>query len=254
VVRELGFTLRRERDEFHGTAAVVPEMWVPGTRTLRASILAVWADVAAGHHAMDLLQPRVPVTLELDVHVYAPDHECSEVQAVARSVKAGRSVVVAEVAFADERGEPLAVATASFMAAPDPALTLLPEHLEAVMKEPAEPPRLTVPFAERARCERQGPGVAIVHHADDALNASNTLNGGLLALAVEEAALSCTPGTTLASLAMRYLRPVRTGPAIARADVHHGLGRVEVRDAGDGDRLAVAATTRAFASRDESAA
>jgi hypothetical protein len=39
------------------------------------------------------------------------------------------------------------------------------------------------------------------------------------------------------------------GPAIATAEVRAGLGRVEVRDAGSDDRLAVVATTRAFALR-----
>ena len=79
----------------------------------------------------------------------------------------------------------------------------------------------------------------------DGLNATGSINGGLLALAIEEAALSLTPGATLCSLALRYLRSVRNGPAVATADVHHGLGRVEVRDAGDDDRLAAVATTRA---------
>jgi acyl-coenzyme A thioesterase PaaI-like protein len=80
------------------------------------------------------------------------------------------------------------------------------------------------------------------------------LNGGLLALAVEEAALSLTPNTTLSSLAMRFLRPVRIGPAVAHAQVHHDLARVEVCDAGNADRLAVVATARAFANRDDCAA
>jgi hypothetical protein len=81
----------------------------------------------------------------------------------------------------------------------------------------------------------------------DGLNASGTLNGGLLALVVEEAALSAAPpGATLASLSMRYAQPVRVGPAVAEADVRDGLGDVVVRDAGRDDRLAVIATTRTF--------
>jgi len=46
-------------------------------------------------------------------------------------------------------------------------------------------------------------------------------------------------------MALRYLRPVRSGPAVATAQVRAGLGRVEVRDAGGDDRPAVTATTRA---------
>jgi hypothetical protein len=45
---------------------------------------------------------------------------------------------------------------------------------------------------------------------------------------------------------MRYVRPVRVGPALAEAEVRDGLGNVVVRDAGRDGRLAVIATTRAF--------
>ena len=47
---------------------------------------------------------------------------------------------------------------------------------------------------------------------------------------------------------MRYVQPVRVGPAVAEADVRDGLGNVVVRDAGREGRLAVIATTRTFAS------
>jgi acyl-coenzyme A thioesterase PaaI-like protein len=84
----------------------------------------------------------------------------------------------------------------------------------------------------------------VLPRSEDGLNSSKTVNGGLIALAVEEAVLSATPGAYLSSLAMRYLRPVRIGPAIATAQVSDGLGRVEVRDGGSDDRLAVYAITR----------
>jgi hypothetical protein len=54
------------------------------------------------------------------------------------------------------------------------------------------------------------------------------------------------PGTTLSSLDMRYLQPARVGPVVARADVRDGLGRVQVRDEGNDDRLCVVATSRFF--------
>jgi hypothetical protein len=88
--------------------------------------------------------------------------------------------------------------------------------------------------------------VAVLPRSADGLNSSGTLNGGLVALVIEEAALSLTPRATLSSMAMRYLRPVRIGPAVATAEVHAGLGRIEVHDAGTPDRLAVVATTRTF--------
>ena len=133
------------------------------------------------------------------------------------------------------------------MPAPDERLTLD----IAAQRRPGRPaprgqPSLTVPFAERAGCAVRAPGVAVLGHSEESLNASNTLNGGLIALACEEAALSLSPGTTLASLDLRYLQPVRVGPAVAEAEVRHGLGRIEVRDAGNENRLCVVATSRTF--------
>jgi len=243
ILVELGFAVTRAGDEVRGAAQVVPEMWAPDTTSLRTSILATWVDHVAGLAAIGVLAPRVPVTLELDVHVYDRPPADGGVHAVARLVKAGRSVVVSGVDITDDRGDPVAIGTASFMVAPDPHVEL-PSDLS--LDRPADPRhRLRRPFAERAGCRRRAPGVAELPRSADGLNAAGTVNGGLIALAVEEAALSLTPGATLSSMALRYLRPVRSGPAVATAEVRSGLGRVEVRDAGGDDRPVVSATTRA---------
>ncbi len=200
----------------------------------------------AGHLAVFTIHPRVPVTLELDVHLFTAPPGTGTVTGVGRVVKAGRSVFVASVDFTAENGDPIGFAAASFMPAPDTRLTL--DIPLSVDRPPAPPPpsALTVPFAERAGCAVRAPGVAVLGHSEESLNASNTLNGGLIALACEEAALSLSPGATLASLDLRYLQPVRVGPAVAEAEVRHGLGRIEVRDAGNENRLCVVATSRTF--------
>lgn len=242
VVSDLGFDTVQDGDDLRGSAQIVPAMWTPGTEALRTSILATWADIATGLLVVQTLAPRVPVTLELDVHLYRQFEGEGTLNAIARTVKAGRSVVVLTVDFTDADGDPVAVGNASFMAAPDTTLTMPPDRLRR--QTVAERRPLEVPYAERAGCVRREPGVAVIGHGEDTLNASGTLNGGLIALAIEEAALSLTPGATLSSMSMRYLRPVRSGPAVATAYVRSGLGRVEVRDAGAEHRLAVAATTR----------
>ena len=129
------------------------------------------------------------------------------------------------------------------MVAPDPSLRL-PTTLSLNGPPPVQ--SLRVPLAQRAGCERREPGVAVLPRSDDGLNSSNTVNGGLIALAVEEAALSLAAGATLSSLSLRYLRPVRVGPAVATAEVRSGLGQIEVRDAGNESRLSVLATARFF--------
>jgi acyl-coenzyme A thioesterase PaaI-like protein len=245
IIHELGFDLERVGEHYHGFARVVPELYSPSTTSVRASIFATWTDIAAGYHAVDTFNPRVPTTLELDVHLHQHTGEYGEVHAVSRLIKAGRSVLVAMVDFTDETGRSVAFGTASFMPVPDVTMRIPPEH-EALRRQRRPAGRLRRPFAERAGCERRSPGVAVLHRAEDGLNSSNTVNGGLIALTVEETALPATPasGAVVSSLAMRYLRPVRVGPAVATAQVQDGLGRVEVRDGGSDDRLAVYAITR----------
>jgi acyl-coenzyme A thioesterase PaaI-like protein len=245
IMRDLGFGVAAVDDEMHGSARVVPEMWVPGTSVLRISILAAWADMVAGHLAIGLFDPGVPVTLDLDVHLFEPPDEIDEVRMIGRIEKSGRSVSVLGIEIADGDGAPLGFSQATFMAAPNPSLRMPTIVRDEGLLRP-HAPALAVPYAERAGIVQDAPGVAVVPMRPDGLNASGTLNGGLLALAIEDAARSLTPGATLSSLSMRYAQPVRVGPAVAEADEAHGLGRIVVRDAGRDNRLAVLATTRTF--------
>jgi acyl-coenzyme A thioesterase PaaI-like protein len=248
IMRDLGFGVERVGGEMHGSAQVVDEMHVPGTTALRTSILAAWADVICGHVAIGLFEPSVPVTLDLDVHLSRPPVALDEVRMTAQVQKAGRSVSVLSFIIHDGGPEPLGFGHATFMAAPNPSLRMPTVVRDEGLLRP-HPPRLEAPYAIRAGCERTGPGAATIPMRPDGLNAAGTLNGGLLALVVEEAALSTAPpGTVLSSMTMRYTQPVRVGPAVARAEVHDGgLADVTVRDAGRDDRIAVVATTRAFA-------
>jgi acyl-coenzyme A thioesterase PaaI-like protein len=247
VLQDLGWETRSVGDELHGSAVIVPEMHVPGTGHLRTSILAAWADVLSGLLAVTVMRPRVPVTLDLDVNLLRPAPGAGTVRGVGTTRKAGRSVFVASVEFTDGAGDVFAVAGASFMAAPDHAVQMHPDT--SVDMPVAEGTRLPTPFADHAGCERRRPGTAVLagtSEGGDVRNAANTLNGGLIVLAVEEASLSLSLGTTLSSLSMRYLQPIRTGPAIAQATVDHGLGRVEVRESSRDHRLAGLAVTRVF--------
>jgi acyl-coenzyme A thioesterase PaaI-like protein len=243
LLAELGFTSRQVGGELHGTGAIAPPMHVPGTSLLRTSILACWADMLGGTLTMRAITPRAPVTLELDVHLHRPAPSAGRLRAVGRIAKTGRSVIVIEVDFLDERGETFAFSGSSFMAAPETSFAL---PWPASIDRPPREPTMTLPLADRAGCKRQQPGTAVLPRTEDGLNDVGTIHGGLLALAAEEAVLSLAPGRTLSSLGLRYLQPVRVGPALATATISAGLGRVELRDSGRDDRLAVTATARTF--------
>ena len=226
LLAELGFTSRQVGGELHATGAIAPPMHVPGTSLLRTSILATWADMIGGTLTMRAITPRAPVTLELDVHLHRPPPSAGRLRAVGRIAKTGRSVTVIEVDFLDEDGETFAFSGSSFMAAPDSSITL---PLPASIDRPPREPTMTLPLADRAGCKREQPGTAVLPRTEDGLNGVGTIHGGLLAL-----------------VGLRYLQPVRVGPAVAIATISAGLGRVELRDSGRDDRLAVTATTRTF--------
>src|SRR3984957_14608097 len=154
ILQELGFAVRPDGEELHGTASVTPYMQVPDVPCLRASILASWADMLLGMLSLRAFA-RVSVPLELDVHLYRPAPGAGTVTAVGRPVKAGRSVFVGEVEFADERGEAFGFSAASFMVAPD--TTLRPPRLSS-LEIPAQDSRLSMPLAGRAECKRRGAG------------------------------------------------------------------------------------------------
>jgi acyl-coenzyme A thioesterase PaaI-like protein len=221
-------------------------MCAPGTDGVLVALFGVWADLLGGRLAMRPLAPRVPVTLDLAVHVPVPPPPTSVVRCSGRIVKAGRSVVVIGARFHGDTGTLLATATAGFMAAGDPSLVMP----EIAWPDPDDSPRrppLPGTVAEHIGCRLRAPGVAEVDRDVNGLNSSNTVNGGLLALAVEHAALSLYPGAGSA-LNLRYLRPVRVGPGVATATaLGGGMCEVEVVDAGARHKLAIQAVTRSFA-------
>jgi acyl-coenzyme A thioesterase PaaI-like protein len=103
---------------------------------------------------------------------------------------------------------------------------------------------MPVPLAERVGCRIVDEGIAEVHRRDDLLNPADTLQGGLLAVVAEEAARSLHPGVAPTELDVRYLSAVRVGPARAVATELGSVVRVEVRDVGNGNRLAAVAIVR----------
>lgn len=244
IMSETGMVVRLDGDGITGQAQVVPELHVPGTDVLRTSVLAGWADMLTGLLAMGASPDRVPVTLDLAVDVVAAVHGCPVLEGRCRLVKAGRSVVVLAVDFTVE-GEVVALGSGAFVPSPDLQFTLPPlADLVADMGRQPHPP-LRLPLAERAECARRSPGVAVMPRREDGLNATRTVNGALLALAAEEAALSAAaPGATLTSLSLRYLRPVRVGPVVATARTHGVFSRIEIRDEGAEGRLAISGTAR----------
>jgi acyl-coenzyme A thioesterase PaaI-like protein len=244
VIGELGLKVVPVGDEMVGTAQLQPELFVPGTTCVRTSVLALWADIVCGMLVALHTYPRVPVTLDLTLELITPPRDIDSLTVTARMVKAGRSTTVTEFVVEGPNGELLGQGGAAFMIAPDVSL-VLPDNSETLERLAIRTPKLNAPFAERLNCELMSPGVTSMPHTHETGNAAGTLQGGLIALVAEEAALSLAPaGSTFISMGLRYLRPARVGPAVATAQQNGDVYRVEVCDGGSDDKLCVLMTGR----------
>jgi acyl-coenzyme A thioesterase PaaI-like protein len=238
---ELGLHVSGDGDVVRGRAEISPELCVPGTSTLRTSVLAVWGDIVAGFVGGQAISPRVPLTLDLEVQVLAGASSGDRVEVEATAVKVGRTVVVCEARFRSEiAGTPVAVAFASFVASPDPA-HVFPDGFPLPTMQSG---RLVMPLAARVGATTIAPGVVEVPRRPDGLNASGGIQGGVIALAAEDAARSLTDSpATLGMLNVRYLRQFSIGPARAVAEGHGSSVIIRVTDVGSG-RLSAIATAR----------
>lgn len=240
VISELGLELDEDRALTRGRGQVFPEACVPGTDVLRTSVLATWADIVTGAVAGRAVEPRIPLTLDLEVQVAAPVRVGMAVDVQAEAVKVGRRVVVTTASFRDAAtGEQLATAFASFMPSADPAAVFPDGFPRAIAVG-----RLAVPLAERVGRVSVAAGVIDVPHRPDALNGVGAIQGGVLAFAAEEAAASLSAVPVLAeALVIRYLRPFVVGPARAVATGSDAACVVHVTDAGTA-KLGLTATVR----------
>jgi acyl-coenzyme A thioesterase PaaI-like protein len=237
IVGQLGLRTTLQGPITRGVAGVIDELCIPGTSTLRTSVLATWVDIVSGAVAGTAIDPRIPLTLDLEVQLHRPIPSGVEVGLEAEAVKVGRSIVLSEVRIADAAsGEPFGLALVSFVASPNP------EHVfEGGFPTLAHlDRRLDMPLADRVGGTVVGPGTFDLPRRPDGLNASGAIQGGLVVFGAEEAVrAACKAPLVATSLTIRYLRPFTIGPARCIADVRDDFAMVRLTDRGTGKLGAV---------------
>jgi acyl-coenzyme A thioesterase PaaI-like protein len=229
-----------DEDVAVGEAEVAPALCWPGTGLVRSSVLGTYADMVCGGLAHQQTGTRSPLTMDLTLRWLRPISVPSMV-IVGRLVKAGSTIIQSEAWFyGPDRDEPFAMAQLGFMASPRPQDTEVP--IPVVGTGIIRPP-MTVPFPEQVGCRLLAPGVIEVDVEPYVLNSAETIQGGIVALLGELAAESAAgQGQIATELDVRYLSTVRVGPGRATGAIIGRSGdgtvvRVEVRDAGNHDRL-----------------
>jgi acyl-coenzyme A thioesterase PaaI-like protein len=228
-----GFELADDGVTMRGDATLSDALRSPGSALPRPSVLATIADCIAGIPACFVTTPALAVTLDIAVRMVAD--RCGDDLVVAGEiVKPGRSTVASEIRFSDATTASLvAVTYVTFMASPRPQDQAPP--LQRGMRTTGSMP---APFPDYVGTRHLAPGVAEVDLTPFVMQASRSLQGGVVAMLGEVAAESLT-GSPVVDLDIRYLSAVRVGPGRATATaMGGGLVRVDVRDAGSDDRLA----------------
>lgn len=240
-------------------APIVPELLGPDG-AVPAGVLGVLLDIFGGNLAVEAAAPDWALTAQLELHRLRPlTHGRVEVRG--RTLRAGRSNLVAEAWISAEDEEPAGSAAAFGRL----TFTRVPARggepprarrggLRYAFAEGEE--RLALPFPQaiglRVRDAAEGElELALVPYVHNSVGA---LQGGLVVALADAAA--CAAGSALlgrtvatSDASVHYLAlgregPIRTRAALLRRDAGSALFSIEQRDAGQQDRVSAVATAR----------
>jgi uncharacterized protein (TIGR00369 family) len=258
VLSDLGLQIDRRNGELR-VRLPVHEPLLDDHGALRAGVLGMAFDVFAGNLAVDAARPDWALTSELTLHRLRPIGSGSVV-VTGRALRAGRTQLLIE-ALARKEGDgnaSLALCHIGFT-----RVARRPDTPES----PSDPPdvfhfgdpgaRVTAPLLDAI-------GVSVMDVAAGRLelpltpyvrNSVGGLQGGAVVTLVDAAAAAAASTVlggkaSVDDLATRFLALARAGPVRSHAEVlRHGDGsallRIELRDAGQDDRLVTVATALA---------
>jgi acyl-coenzyme A thioesterase PaaI-like protein len=245
-------------EEALGRATVGPYLETePGWPSV--AVLLTFADVLVGRLASHRTAPRISVTADLGVRIVGPPASDGRLEMRATLIKTGRTMSVGETEFRSAgSGRLVATSIGTFLASPRPN-DEVPGGFPPInqlnrLDRTTSPPAPTL--VEQVGMRVLEPGLAEIALRPDLQNATESLQGGLVALLGEIAAqtgASDVAGTThvVDSLDVYYLAAARVGPFGGQArvlsiDDRRGLVRVDIRDPGRDGRVAavVVAGTR----------
>lgn len=257
VLSDLGLQIDR-RDGALRVEMPVQEAGLDAGGGLRAGLLGVAFDVFAGNLAVDAARPDWALTSELALHRLAPLAKGALV-VTGRALRSGRTQLVVEADTSDAAGgRRCASGTIGFTRVP---------RREDTPQPPDDPPdvfRFGDPERRLAGPLLETLGVREIDGAEGRLemplsdyvrNSVGGLQGGVVTCLVDAAAAAAGSHllgapACVEDLAVRFLALAREGPVCARATLlrrrgDEGLLRVELRDAGQDDRVVSVATASA---------
>jgi acyl-coenzyme A thioesterase PaaI-like protein len=213
------------------------------------AVLLTFADVLIGVLASHQTAPRISVTSNLAVDVVGPLPPDGELSLQGELSKVGRSMTVGETVMrATQSGDLVATAIGTFLASPRPQdVSRIPQGR---FRQTARVDTAAPTLAAHVGLRLLRPGLTEIPLRPDLTNATESLQGGLVALLGETAAQTAASAAlgqpaVVDSLEVYYLSAARVGPFRAAAQLlRDNLVRVEVRDPGRDNRMVAITTAR----------
>ncbi len=238
-IHDLEFDYEPIERGMRGTLTLTPEVMAPESGSPLVSVLATVADVFTGMPLSLSSPPTVPLTVDLVVRVLRPV-PLGRYAIEAYVVKPGRTITLTEATIRDG-DETVAHCWATFVPFELPG----PMPSSSASRTRVGDGGLDRMFMDAIGVVIDAPGIATIDKRAYTMQPAGTIQGGAISGLVEAAATSIL-GAPLRELDVRFLAPVRTGPARATAvklDVH--TVRVTVVDVGgDHDRPTAVAVAR----------
>ena len=234
VLRRLYISLIPDEHEtgvLYSSMPLRPGLFLDGH--FRLSAIATMVDMAAGVMSVGITQPDWTATFDMATHRIGEAEPGSLAEGVTRLVRAGKNIVVSETTVSSG-GRPIAYVETTYSRLPWREGTLAavgmdqPRHFG----EGEEP--FTAPLADTIGFQRAEPGIVEFDLTPLIRNSTGSIQGGVSAMAAEEAALHLAgPSSSLEFLHLYYLAADRSGPyrstATALRDTPHGTtGRVKL--------------------------
>lgn len=249
LLRDLAFaTDASDPTALSTTLAITPGLC--DDRGIRLGVLATLVDVGGAGIALRSIAPDWIATADLQTHVIRPVTD-GAITLVCRPLRIGARRVVIDAELRDAHGPVCGTGRMAFARIPGSAtkasLTEVTEPRPASRTMAGGSP-IVEPIVDQCGMTTVGPGQIRFEKSPYIENSFGTVNGGVLALAAEAAAVSAAGGGHAQDLHIHYLEQIGDGPVGVTAEVvRHGadahLCRVSIEDLApttDGGRRLVA--------------
>ena len=218
LLRDLAFTGRRSADTATNTMPITAGLC--DAVGVRLGVLATLVDVTGAGIALHAVQPDWIATADLQTHLLRPVTS-DEVSIECQPLRVGSRSVVVDAVLRDTDGTPCATGRMAFARIPGSATRATVDEIRETTTTPAmgggRP--ITAPVAEVCGMTRVGPGQLRFDKTPYVENSFGSVNGGVLALAAETAAVSAAGAGRAHDLHIHYLEQIGDGPVAVTAEV-----------------------------------